>query len=773
MRVRLATVLVLATILALLGALPVSAWYDDAFDNSASGQAVYEDQMIHPQAVHGADGRTYVVYQGANLNPYIVALDSSGNWYGPVRVGVNPLTSQKNFDDTHGAPSLLIDRAGYLHVFYGSHLSHQVHARSGAPFDIWHWVSNQAVPPLAMTYPQPMQDTSGTVSLYHRLDVAWHGYGVGSWMHSVLTSGASQWVTSTAVVAGSPTIEWYAHTQLGANDRTHLVLVAYHRSATTQPFNRYGVFYLYSDGDGVWRDVRGTPLASDDSTYGITYADLTTSTVAASVYVTSAAVAQNQVDVADDGSGHPGILFVNGAGSGPASHAWVFARWGGSSWTTSTIAPTDHLFDSSTLEYVGGGLDAFLTVGGSSDANPSLEPYANRGGDIVQYHSNDDGATWSKEATLAAANRSMGVSYNDPQIVLDHNDEARVLFGEWDNSGTNFFHRVFLWGANGLKQRAFYPSLVRAGGADRYSVSASLSQRDFPVGSHIAVVVSGATFADALSAVPLAVALDAPVLTTSGAALSPATKAELLRLKSDTVVIVGGTGSVTSRVSRDMLSLTKVRHITRIAGSDRYAVAANVAARLRELQGPARTAFVVNGDAWADALSAAPVAAQMRAPVLLARRTGVPRATAAAVRALAASATVVVAGGEGSIASGVERAVGARVRVGGANRYEVSAALARLALDGSATLPGCSTMRRFVVASGETFADALPAGVLAARGRGPLLLSGSSALPPATRTLLDERATRVLMVTLAGGPATLKPSMASDLAALLAGRQAP
>ena len=789
------TMLVLVALLA--GVTGAHAWLDDAFDNTASGQAVFEDMMIHPQSVRGLDGRTYSVYQGADLAPYIVAVTSDGRWEEPVRIAENPLTSAANFDDTHGAPSLLIDADGYLHVFWGSHTSRQRHAISSEPYDInaeWNW--NQPVPNMNMTYPQPQIDASGTVTLFYRLDrnaIPWQGHQSGSWMRASLGHNASQFVTATAVLEGDSKVSWYGHTEQGANGRTHLTVVANRRTADTDPFSRYGVYYLYSDADGLWRDVNGT-LISESTTRGITYSQLTSSAVECTVY-TSPTEQQNQVSVAEDEHGNPGIVFNTGKGFGPDAYRWVFARHDGSGWVTSTIAPTDHLFDSSTIEYNNRGIDAFLTVGGSSGASATLEPYADRGGDIVWFRSTDDGATWSAETTVAAANRDKGVAYNDPQIVLNHDDPRivgehgtgpRVFFGEWNNDGSTFVHRIFLWGPDGYLQREFFPQITRVGGPDRYSVSAGLSEKGFPIGSHVAYLVSGTAYADALSAAPLAAFSDAalgeppaPVLLTSGAALSPATAAELARLKSDTVVIVGGKGSVSTKVEsqvRTVLARNKIMNkkqgtIRRISGDDRYEVSANVAAALARKRGPAKAAFVVSGSAWADALSVSAVAAQKGVPVLLVGRDTVPPATARALRALAPSATVVVAGGRGSVSEKVFAAVRADARIGGADRYEVSAGVARLALEGDALMPACSTMRRFCVASGAIFSDALPAAVLAARLRGPLLLTSPHALPAPTREVLDTFAVQVLDATLVGGESTLRQSVADELAELLMDRQ--
>lgn len=84
-------------------------------------------------------------------------------------------------------------------------------------------------------------------------------------------------------------------------------------------------------------------------------------------------------------------------------------------------------------------------------------------------------------------------------------------------------------------------------------------------------------------------------------------------------------------------------------------------------------------------------------------------------------------------------------RVAGADRYGTAALLsARTFPDGAAEV---------VVASGETFADALAAGPAAARRNGPLLLTGRDLLP--SSTINELRRLHPTSIVLAGGPAAV------------------
>ncbi|MBW3658567.1 MAG: cell wall-binding repeat-containing protein [Actinobacteria bacterium] len=242
----------------------------------------------------------------------------------------------------------------------------------------------------------------------------------------------------------------------------------------------------------------------------------------------------------------------------------------------------------------------------------------------------------------------------------------------------------------------------RVAGADRVETAARASQRTFGVTRTVVVATAG-DFPDALAAVPLAAAHDAPVLLV-GEELTPAVTRELDRLGAVEAIVVGGSGAVSDGVVAALEGggLT----VSRVAGPDRYATAAAVA---RELGAGADEAFIASGRSFADALSTAPVAAAANAPILLVDRDRVPAATRAALRELGVDRTVVV-GGEGVVSAGVFGSLPSPTRIAGPDRYATSAAVADLAVRRGADL------ETVYVATGRGFADALSAGAVAVAG---------------------------------------------------------
>ena len=766
--------LVLLTSTVLLCPGRAAAWKDDFFDGGASGQAIYEDMVIHPQAVRVGTA-VYTVYQGAGLDPYIIAFDDSGAIRGPYKIGENPLADGYDPDDSHGAPSLLADpTTGNLHVFWGAHASALKHARTRTPGDIRSWVALPAVPG-DVTYPQVFRDDAGVSHLFFRGDDN-SGAVTGTstpvldrqgWWRSTSLDGGSTWTTPTPVILGTSEIRWYAHFEKGADGFVHMAATT-HAKADPSPLARSGIFYARLDTTtGEWSDAAGSVLATAGASIPPA-ARLSTSTVFA--LPVAAGEWHNGMTVADDGSGTAVVAYVTGGQYGPGACRWESARFTGSKWVTSAIAPTDFLMDSGDIEYgADGELDAFLTIGAGA-LGPPADPYSYRGGDIEQWRSFNDGDTWVRVRTLKSADLGHGVVYNDPQTVAGHGRSGpRVMFGEWDNDAGDFVRKVFLWGEDGFRGKEFFPDVRRLAGADRYEAACAISREGFPNGSDVVVVASGEVHADALAGAPLATAYHAPLLLVRKTGVPRAVGAEITRLRAKTVIVLGGTGTISAPTEAG-LKFGWVQNVRRIGGADRYVLAATIASELATIAGAPDTAFIVSGTAWADALSAASVAAARGVPVLLVRGSAVPTPTAEALVSLAPSHTIVV-GGPATVSDRVLAALPGATRVGGADRYVVSAALAERALDGGPGLPPTLRTDRIFVASGQVFPDALAGSVLAARSRGPMVLTDGRRLSAPAASFLRRRAYRVIRCCVLGGTGTIQVPVASAVADALRERQ--
>lgn len=189
----------------------------------------------------------------------------------------------------------------------------------------------------------------------------------------------------------------------------------------------------------------------------------------------------------------------------------------------------------------------------------------------------------------------------------------------------------------------------RVEGEDRYATAAAVSRRQFPDGADTCLVATGTSFADALAGGPRAATAEAgggrgvPLLLTRPDALPASTREELVRLGVQNVLVLGGPAAVSDAVV-DALGDYVGGPVTRVAGRDRYATAAEIAAAAPH----ADDVFVVTGADYPDGLAACPAAVRRASPVLLTRRDTVPRATDEQLRRLR-PARVVVVGGDGVV----------------------------------------------------------------------------------------------------------------------------
>jgi putative cell wall-binding protein len=197
----------------------------------------------------------------------------------------------------------------------------------------------------------------------------------------------------------------------------------------------------------------------------------------------------------------------------------------------------------------------------------------------------------------------------------------------------------------------------------------------------------------------------------------------------------------------------------RIAGPDRYATAVSVSTAA--FAPGVERVFLASGADYPDALSAAPIAAALGAPLLLTSPTALPAVVATELRRLAPTVEVVIVGGLGVVSAAVEARVTQLgftvVRVQGANRYATSRAMIERSAPPSTTL---------YLATGRNYPDALAAAAAAGSAGAPVMLvdGALSALDDATLQLIAAR--EVDQVLIAGGTGVVSTAIEQQLASL-------
>ena len=263
-----------------------------------------------------------------------------------------------------------------------------------------------------------------------------------------------------------------------------------------------------------------------------------------------------------------------------------------------------------------------------------------------------------------------------------------------------------------------------------------------------AVIVSATSFADALSAGPLASARSGPLLLTAPGALDPRVAQTLTTLvpPGSTVYLVGGTAALSAEIETAVAGLGFV--VQRFAGVDRFDTAVKVAV---EGIGSPSTIYVATGRGFADALAAGTVASRQGGAVLLTSDEVVPKVVADYLAARPGIGIVAVGG---PAAQAFPNATQSFV---GVNRFATATALA-------AAYPPVNGV--VGAANGERFPDALSATPYLARQGGVLLLVQTGAVTDPTSSYLTGRS-GIERVQVFGGSAVVSGSTRAAISAAL------
>lgn len=222
----------------------------------------------------------------------------------------------------------------------------------------------------------------------------------------------------------------------------------------------------------------------------------------------------------------------------------------------------------------------------------------------------------------------------------------------------------------------------------------------------------------------------------------------------------GRDGTIVTREDNELVPTIRWR------GTTRYDTARLIATDDTEEGTPffSGTVLVARGDLFPDALAGNYLAGLTGAPILLTDPDQLPVETVGALRELTSLSFVpphvVLLGGSAAISEEIEAQIAqefdpAVERVEGLDRYQTAALLATAET---------ATVGTAIVASGETFPDALVAGPLSFSEGMPLLLSERNALPQVTADALQ--ALDVQTVLLAGGTQALSPAVQDAIAGL-------
>lgn len=298
-------------------------------------------------------------------------------------------------------------------------------------------------------------------------------------------------------------------------------------------------------------------------------------------------------------------------------------------------------------------------------------------------------------------------------------------------------------------------TVKRLAGSNRYETAAEIN-KFLKTDSRSAVVSSGESFSDSLTATTLAKATDSKLYLLPPKRTTAEFEKAIANRQIDRVYIVGETKALGSHLE-SLLKKNKIAY-ERIGGKNRYETANSIVEKIKAFNiqkgrdNQNKLALLTTGENFADAISISPVAVQRNYPIFLTGSKKIPDST---FNKLKSYREVLIVGGENAVSSDIEKALvraGLKVkRISGSNRYETSLKIAKefYPLNLSVTF-----------ARGRDFPDSLAGVALADKNGGPTILTESSLHKNVREYLMASKTSKIFIT---GGETALSAKFERDL----------
>jgi hypothetical protein len=362
----------------------------------------------YPAAFYDSTGdRTWLAWEGwdGERVVYVQTYDHANNrWEKRYEVSRDTLT-----DDDHGVPAICMDHEGFVHCFFGSHVSAVKYAVTASARDPSAWQQQADIDSTA-TYPHPVM-VGTTLYLFLRTrdgssDAYWTRYKTTALIGGVATWGATQ---NVVYFSGGRFYQSSAHV-----DGTSIHFVAVYANAIdTERSNLYHFVYDTTDDSvdnsdsSTSNSLVGQPVSKfgADTNYRI---ESPARTDVGDFCITSDGTLH--AAYIDDSASPWDIKYINNSGSGWSTPAAITSMSGsGAAGFIDSIALVPRADGSVELWY----------------PNDSSAAYA-QGGDMKRIV-RSPGGTWGSEETILAADSS-GLAR--PITVRDADESLYVLFTE-------------------------------------------------------------------------------------------------------------------------------------------------------------------------------------------------------------------------------------------------------------------------------------------------------------------------------------------------------
>ena len=303
-------------------------------------------------------------------------------------------------------------------------------------------------------------------------------------------------------------------------------------------------------------------------------------------------------------------------------------------------------------------------------------------------------------------------------------------------------------------------SVNRLSGTNRFLTALDTAREVYEKPETVIVANGRDGSADALAAGPLAKALNAPILLVEKDSIKKEVLDYIHNDNLKRVVIVGGKGSVSSKVFNELKGNNSTLKVDRIAGANRYETSQKIVKELIEKYKFNKEVILVDGRQNADALSAAPYAVLKKSPILLVSpNTGTVQAKKM-LNELEVKTSVVI-GGDSSVSDSTINALGVKnsLRIKGTNRYITSQEVCKK-LQGEKDY-----INSLIIANGtdKYSIDALTASSLLNKVNAPILLVDGKSYTDSLKKFVDDLKLSPFNAYLVGGESAISAEINNNI----------
>lgn len=303
-------------------------------------------------------------------------------------------------------------------------------------------------------------------------------------------------------------------------------------------------------------------------------------------------------------------------------------------------------------------------------------------------------------------------------------------------------------------------SVNRLSGTNRFLTALDTAREVYEKPETVIVANGRDGSADALAAGPLAKALNAPILLVEKDSIKKEVLEYIHNDKIKKIVVVGGTGSVSSKVFNSLKVDNADVKIERIHGTNRYETSQKIVKELIKNHKYNKEVILVDGRQNADALSAAPYAVLKKSPILLVSpNTGTVQAKKM-LKDLEVKTSVVI-GGDSSVSDSTINALGVKnsLRIKGTNRYITSQEVCKK-LQGEKDY-----INSLIIANGtdKYSIDALTASSLLNKVNAPILLVDGKSYTDSLKKFVDDLKLSPFNAYLVGGESAISAEINNNI----------